>query len=315
MIFRFILLTTFIGLISHVSFAQMLTPVREEWRSIQPSNEEFAIDAPLELKVDGEIDAKSSRKYYVSFNGTYLYVFSDPAKSPNNLKTVKRFVELMGRALDEGKVSGPPARISFADSYGYWQNISVIRTESRIYVAQTVSKNEIDPMVNRFINSFGLGPTHFVEPEKSEIKTVETAPTPEIKPLVPATPSSGNGKGSGSGNGTGYGQGSGSGSGSGIGTSQTNTVPRQTSTIKILSKAKPSYTDFARFYVITGTVITRVIFLASGEVGMVRPMTSLPFGLTEQAVAAAKRIGFQPAYLDGKPVNIVKQVEYSFSLY
>lgn len=85
--------------------------------------------------------------------------------------------------------------------------------------------------------------------------------------------------------------------------------------MKILSKVKPAYTDVARFYKISGSVLVRVTFLASGEIGSISPTKRLPFGLTEQAVNAAKGIRFTPAYVDGKPITIVRTVDYSFVIY
>ena len=42
---------------------------------------------------------------------------------------------------------------------------------------------------------------------------------------------------------------------------------------------------------------------------------SLPFGLTEAAVAAAKRIKFVPAAISGKPVSTYMQLEYNFAIF
>jgi hypothetical protein len=44
-------------------------------------------------------------------------------------------------------------------------------------------------------------------------------------------------------------------------------------------------------------------------------MQSLPYGLTEAAIAAARQIKFEPATLDGKPVSMFMQLEYNFNLY
>ena len=85
--------------------------------------------------------------------------------------------------------------------------------------------------------------------------------------------------------------------------------------IHLLSKPPAKYTDVARENGVEGTVRLRVTFLASGEIGAVSPVSSLPDGLTEQAIAAARSIKFEPATRSGIPVNIVKLVEYSFSIY
>jgi len=58
-----------------------------------------------------------------------------------------------------------------------------------------------------------------------------------------------------------------------------------------------------------------VIFLASGAIGTVTPRNTLPFGLTEQVIAAARKIVFIPAKRGGKNINKAKIIDYSFSLF
>lgn len=134
---------------------------------------------------------------------------------------------------------------------------------------------------------------------------------------------SGRGTGAGSGNGSGSGSGLGSGNGSGLGpgggNDDGNPPPPKavgvTQGIKIISKPRPGYTDAARTNNIQGTVILRVTFLASGQIGSISPIKGLPNGLTEQAIAAARRIAFEPAKRDGQGQTVTKQIEYSFSIY
>lgn len=85
--------------------------------------------------------------------------------------------------------------------------------------------------------------------------------------------------------------------------------------LKILSKPRPIYTDAARQGGITGTVKMAVLFSASGTIDYVLPMSGLKFGLTQQAYKAAHSIKFEPQLKDGKPISVVKIVEYVFSLY
>lgn len=133
---------------------------------------------------------------------------------------------------------------------------------------------------------------------------------------------SGRGTGTGSGDGSGSGSGLGSGNGSGTGPGGDGTPPPPparpvgvTSALKILSKPRPGYTDAARQNNIQGTVILRVTFLASGQVGSISAVKGLPNGLTEQAIAAARRINFEPQKRDGVGQSVTKQIEYSFSIY
>lgn len=85
--------------------------------------------------------------------------------------------------------------------------------------------------------------------------------------------------------------------------------------LNIIAKPRPTYTDSARAANIQGTVRLRVIFLANGGIGSIAPVTGLPNGLTEQAISCAKRVVFLPKRVNGVPVTVVKQVEYSFSIY
>lgn len=85
--------------------------------------------------------------------------------------------------------------------------------------------------------------------------------------------------------------------------------------IKIILRPKPPYTDAARDSQTSGAVRLRVTFLASGGIGSVSIVNALPFGLTEQAIAAAKKLVFMPAKRNGKTISMVRTVEYSFSIY
>jgi TonB family protein len=134
---------------------------------------------------------------------------------------------------------------------------------------------------------------------------------------------SGRGTGAGSGTGSGYGGGLGSGNGNGTGSGENGTAGNPpppppvgvTQGLKILSKPRPGYTDTARQANIQGTVILRVTFLASGQIGSIAPVKGLPSGLTEQAIAAARKISFEPAKRNGIGQTVSRQIEYTFSIY
>jgi TonB family protein len=85
--------------------------------------------------------------------------------------------------------------------------------------------------------------------------------------------------------------------------------------VHILSKPQPSYTDAARQNQVSGTVVLRVVFSSAGSVTNISVVRALPYGLSEQAIAAAKQIKFQPAMKDGHPVSTSMQLEYNFNLY
>lgn len=64
----------------------------------------------------------------------------------------------------------------------------------------------------------------------------------------------------------------------------------------------------------SGTVRLRVTFDANGKVTNVTPLTTLPYGLTEKAIEAARNIKFVPEKINGVPVTVSKVVEYDFKI-
>ena len=84
---------------------------------------------------------------------------------------------------------------------------------------------------------------------------------------------------------------------------------------RLLFKPEPQYTEEARRNQIEGTVMLRVVFSSGGEVVQIRAVRTLPFGLTERAIAAARQIKFVPAMKSGHAVSVHMQLEYNFNLY
>ncbi|MBX7222919.1 MAG: TonB family protein [Blastocatellia bacterium] len=82
--------------------------------------------------------------------------------------------------------------------------------------------------------------------------------------------------------------------------------------MQILSREKPRYTELATRHKVAGDVVLNVQFRADGTVGEVTVLRGLGYGLDESAVQAAKRIKFIPAERDGKPIDSLNKVQYSF---
>jgi TonB family protein len=77
----------------------------------------------------------------------------------------------------------------------------------------------------------------------------------------------------------------------------------------------PDYTEEARRNKVTGIVILKVVLSSNGQITNISVVSGLPFGLTERAIAAARKLQFVPAVKDGKNVSMWTQVEYNFNLY
>ena len=84
---------------------------------------------------------------------------------------------------------------------------------------------------------------------------------------------------------------------------------------QITFKPQPEYTEDARKNQIQGVVRIQMVLQANGSVQSIHAVSSLPYGLTEKALEAAKRIQFVPAKKDGRNVSQWVTVEYNFRIY
>jgi len=82
----------------------------------------------------------------------------------------------------------------------------------------------------------------------------------------------------------------------------------------VVSKPEPWYTEGARNAGTTGTIVLRVIFFSTGEVGNIVVVRGLPKGLTEKATEAAQHVTFIPATKDGAFASYWMELRYNFSL-
>lgn len=83
----------------------------------------------------------------------------------------------------------------------------------------------------------------------------------------------------------------------------------------LLRKPKPSYTDSARQRGVQGTVKLRASFLANGQLGTIKLVSSLDRELDRTAFEAARKIKFIPAEVDGEPIDVTRFIEYNFTIY
>lgn len=91
--------------------------------------------------------------------------------------------------------------------------------------------------------------------------------------------------------------------------------PANVKPLSITQKPLPRYTERARAAGVSGKIRIAVLFGADGHVRHTLILQGLGSGLDEAAIDAAQRIQFVPQTVDGKPVSVVKTVEYSFSVY
>jgi len=160
-------------------------------------------------------------------------------------------------------------------------------------------------------------------PDPPDVPEVVDEPQPPAPALVadastagaaetPATaPGRGVGTGAGSGSGSGVGPGDERGFGGGAyrpGNGVTSPVP--------ITSAPPRYTAAAMRARAQGVVTLECVVEPNGECGEIRIVRSFtpPFGLDEEAIAAARRWRFRPGTRDNEPVPVLVRLEIAFNI-
>jgi len=83
---------------------------------------------------------------------------------------------------------------------------------------------------------------------------------------------------------------------------------------KALNRPRPNYTEEARKNRVSGIVMARIVVDQQGSPNTIIPVSFLPDGLTEEAIAAIKQMRFQPAFKGDAPVAYRVSVEVEFNL-
>ncbi|HCA59501.1 MAG TPA: hypothetical protein DEP46_16145 [Blastocatellia bacterium] len=279
------------------------------WRNLAPPSEEFSVDVPIELDV--VTNSFESIVFEQSYQGrlgdTYFFIFSDDIEDGDGHTNVRLAVSTYtSEQIGEIPTNGKFASYSFDSGDGFFHRIMLTQTNKRIYSFHTVSLSPDDPLVKRFF---------------STVKIEEESPERLWNPVNVFSPDVTDPEKDGKAD-TGSGFASCSGPrrdpvlNPGAEASRP-TVPAtaRISSLTITSRPKPNFTELARVYSVSGTVLVRVTFGADGRIGAITPIRRLPFGLTENAIRAAEKIQFRPRIEGGKPVTTSRTVEYSFTLY
>lgn len=89
--------------------------------------------------------------------------------------------------------------------------------------------------------------------------------------------------------------------------------------LRLLSKPPASYTSRARKDAVEGDVRLKITFLSTGDIGNITDVTVkdkerlAEYGLTANAMEAARKIKFVPAKRNGIAVTVTKVVVYMFT--
>lgn len=280
-----------------------------KWRNLAPESEEFSVDVPMELDV--VTNSFESIVFEQSYQGrlgdTYFFIFSDDIEDGDGHTNVRLAVSTYtSDQVGEIPTNGKFASYSFDSGDGFFHRIMLTQTNKRIYSFHTVSLSPDDPLVKRFF---------------STVRIEEESPEPLWNPVNVFSPDvTDPAKDGKSDTGSGFASCSGPArdpilNPGGEAIRPTAPATTRVSSLTITSRPKPNFTELARVYSVSGSVLVRVTFGADGRIGAITPIRRLPFGLTENAIKAAEKIQFRPRIEGGKPVTTSRTVEYSFTLY
>lgn len=331
---RLCLLTVLIALYSAASMAQETSA--SSWVKVSPEGETFTVMMPQapavsdrkyqhgQLKADGKLySVESDNISYrlwsfkdqdltgsaLTHTDSYLDACADlvweALLKPERERIEKsrgKFTSMQYRRELPPPVSAPGREYSITLDTAQGVVHFYIDAPNRIYVLVVMSPAYNPELFDQFLKSFTL--------TNRPSATLDTDPMlmpPGSRPIPYGDPRN-----------TGGGAGAGASSAAGRVGEDYNRVfsPREvTQKARLLSKPEPQYTEAARKYAVSGTVVLRAIFSAKGQVEKIRVMSKLPHGLTERSIEAARGIKFQPAIKDGRPVSQYIQIEYNYNLY
>jgi TonB family protein len=72
-----------------------------------------------------------------------------------------------------------------------------------------------------------------------------------------------------------------------------------------------AYTANAVQNKVEGKIVLEFVVCSNGRVSEIRVDESLPFGLTERAIEAIKKVHFQPALLGTQPVSVITKQTFA----
>ena len=292
-------------------FAQIKTSTDESWMSYGVAEGIVTIDLPSKPKEDHSFD-KKELSYFSSLNGAYFAIIADAPGKDKPFQTALGFVRLhqiVPTFEQTGLVRSE--RYQFEDGDGFFHTVIAFSNAARSVLIHGISRANNDSVVTRVFNSVtisGVQVDKLAVQESTDRPTQPPLPKPDSGPAPLMSPRQVSGQESGNGPGN-----TGSARGSGV---EVASAPMAVTTpLRIESKPKPPYTDMARLYMIEGTVRVKVALLAGGQVGAVTPVTFLPFGLIQNAIAAARSVEFTPRRVNGVPMSSIVTFEYGFSIY
>ncbi len=279
-----------IPLLLIVTNTQAQTPSRPEsppWQTYTVGGEDFSFAAPVLPSLHATKEFREGiKKYRRTYSmGAYadgiVYVVL-VFENPKPRQSLESFIQERGIStseLTDVTLNGFRGK-AHSSQYSMSQYFA---TEDRLYDFGALSVLPNDPRITKFLSSFSL---------KKKKDSVEVTDGPGLPYGEPAESMIADDA-----------------------TRRIFTGKEVDRKARLVMKIEPSYTETARQNAVAGTVVLKCVFSSNGSVTNIRTVSGLPYGLTEKAIDAARKIKFMPAIKNGKFVSMWMQLEYNFNLY
>ena len=268
---------------------------------VQNQNGEFSIEIPMAYShfydKEGFLVGHNHDTYDITEPHFIKAIVEDTLISVETYKAKKKALKAV---FDTEERNVVPVEIK-RDGYIIYQVVTktdtfysvrqYLASNNSIYVLVAASRKGRTPAIDYFLNSLGFKPNipQVLAPGSILISSLKAAPvtikTKDIKPVEK------------------------------LPVSTKANDEKDVNPFVLVNKPRPTYTDSARMNGVAGAVVLRVTFSENGFIPNFEIIKPLPEGLLRQAFFAALRMKFLPKEKGGKPISLVKIIEYHFAIY
>lgn len=293
---RILLLSCTLLLIAADVLAQgsNMAPPPSEWKRYRVEGEEFSVILPTlpamstsETLISRRQMPRRQRQLGVYADGVVYTVYC--YENPRPRESVEKFIraEFKPGLWDPGSeqdipLNGLTGKQHFS-KYELGGTRQIFESKGKIYVFQAMGAPADDPRVKQFFASISFG-------GKVEGEKVSDGPGIVLDPLARPSAFANSGE-------------------------KVFTTKEVDTRVLVVTRPEPRYTEQARQNEIQGVVVLKAILTSGGSILDIKVVSGLPYHLTDQAIAAAKKLRFIPAIKDGKFVSVSMQLEYYFNLH
>lgn len=279
------------GLVKLNSFASPLQ-TEQQWERYTGKGEDFSVSLPERptavtmyrlARILAFPEKYRGTLYNTYSDGVAYLIFSFPRRSEPLNQFIDEFVSYyrmitVSSVRDlTGGVSGQRYLVKMRDVDGV---LDFYLTDKRAYILEAIGGDENNPSVKRFLESFAVTKANdsaVIEVKPGAVKSLPADVPQDSGPVFKA-----------------------------------QEVTRKA---VIVFRREPQYTEEARQGGVSGNVVIKAVLSSTGKLSNIEVTKSLPKGLTEKAIEAARQLIFIPAMKDGKFVSQTIQLEYNFSVF